>query len=103
MFLSPPETENPGDHDGEVMAVGYGSRHRARRRQLLPAAVGRPCPGGCGRILRDDPASHLDHSQTPLVVDATSVGDRILCGPCNTAAGARLGNERRNLRPSRQW
>jgi hypothetical protein len=82
--------------------MAYDARHRSRRAELLPAAIGKPCAGGCGRILQAGMELHLDHSR-PLAVDATSVGDRIVCGRCNTAAGGRLGNERRNLQPSRVW
>jgi len=53
-----------------------------------------------------DPARmHLDHSQ-PITLGGTR-GDVIICAPCNTGAGARLGNLLRNPPPprrqTRQW
>lgn len=85
-----------------VAASHYGRRHRERRAALIPGALGKPCPGGCGRTLRKGMALHLDHSD-PHALNPRSVGDRIVCEACNTSAGGRLGNQLRNQRPSRVW
>lgn len=79
----------------------YGYQHRKRRAALIPAAIGTPCPGGrvlgqvvrspkCTRIMTNPRLMHLDHT-TALAVGGT-VGDRIICKPCNLTAGTTLGN-----------
>jgi hypothetical protein len=77
-------------------ARGLGSEHQQRRKQLLPPAIGTPCPiqgPTCDRIMRDPKRMHLDHSR-PRALGGT-VGDRIVCMPCNTGRGAALGNRLR--------
>ena len=40
---------------------GYGARHKALRKQLLPHAVGRAC-SRCGKPMEAGQALHLDHT-----------------------------------------
>lgn len=85
----------------------YDTAHRKRREQLLPRALGTPCPCAscprcrargrpCHRLMVDPKQMHLDHS-TPLALGGRH-GDRIVCAPCNTSAGAALGNHLRGQR-----
>jgi hypothetical protein len=92
----------------------YDRHHRKRRDALLPAALGTRCPGGvvggrlyrsrrCVGIMTDPSRMHLDHTRA-LALGGT-VGDRIICAPCNTGAGAALGNRlrgRRMVTPTRR-
>lgn len=66
------------------------SEHRRLRAELLPAAIGRPCPMGCGRTL--DRTSQLDHL-VPRSQGGRSTRDnvRIICKPCNQSRGSQLG------------
>lgn len=79
----------------------YGVDHRRARARLLPKAYGKPCPL-CGEVMLRGQDLQLDHS-TALVENPSSRGDRIVHGRCNESAGGRLGNARRDLRPSRVW
>ena len=63
--------------------------HRNLRAQLLPAAIGQPCPL-CGRIM--DRTSELDHIIPRAQGGQTIRGNcRIICAPCNHKRGAQLG------------
>lgn len=62
---------------------GYGAAHRRRRAELLPLALGLPCPL-CGAVMTAADALDLDHS-TPLALDPGAVGDRIVHARCNRA------------------
>lgn len=93
----------------------YGRDHRKRRAALIRQAFGSMCPGvvlpdgrlhrspRCTGIMIDARLMHLDHT-TPVVLGGT-VGDRIVCAPCNLSAGAILGNRLRGqpARRSRNW
>lgn len=46
---------------GSTTARGYGARHQAIRRQLLPRAIGTPC-SRCGQPMLAGQPLHLDHS-----------------------------------------
>ncbi|HET6914750.1 MAG TPA: hypothetical protein VFH56_01540 [Acidimicrobiales bacterium] len=78
----------------------YGSEHQKRRKALLPAAQGTPCPAryspNCDGIMTVPSRMHLDHS-TPLALGGVH-GDRIICAPCNLSSGAALGNRLRAAR-----
>ena len=39
----------------------YGHEHQLRRRRLVPAALGRPCPG-CGRVMLKGMALDAAHN-----------------------------------------
>ncbi len=70
-----------------------GAEHRKLRRQLLPAALGKPCPLGCGRIM--DRTAELDHA-IPRAAGGPTTRDncRIICKPCNRRRGSQLGARR---------
>lgn len=64
---------------------GYDANHVATRQALLPLAYGTKCPIAgprCVGYMYPHHELHLDHT-TPLYVDSTSRGDRIVCAPCN--------------------
>lgn len=42
---------------------GYGSKHAALRKALLPTAYGTPC-ARCGMLMLPGQALHLDHNDT---------------------------------------
>lgn len=77
---------------------GLGWTHRQRRAQLVPRAIGRPCPGTsdgrrsprCVGIMTDPRLMDLDHT-TPRALGG-HIGDRVCCRYCNRWHGARLGN-----------
>lgn len=94
----------------------YGRAHRKRRATLIRAAFGAQCPGvlmpdgtlhrspRCTIVMTNPRLMHLDHT-TPVVLGGT-VGDRVVCAPCNLSAGAILGNRLRataRARHSRIW
>ena len=95
---------------GTTTERGLGAAHIRRRKALLPAAIGTPCPGPadgirsrkCTGIIINGYAD-LDHT-VPRALGGTA-GDRIICSSCNRAAGARLGNKLRAKKPkrSREW
>lgn len=60
---------------------GYDADHDRTRKRLLPKAWGTFCPL-CGDIMVASDELSLDHS-TPLAVDRTSKGDRIVHTECN--------------------
>lgn len=74
---------------------GWGKRpsvdaaHRRLRKQLLPDALGTPCP--LCRVIMDKTAQ-LDHI-VPRAQGGTSTRDnvRIICARCNHARGSHLG------------
>jgi hypothetical protein len=73
--------------------------HQQRRKALLPAALGARCPIAgpkCDGVMTVPARMHLDHT-VPRAVGGT-VGDRIVCMPCNCGNGARLGNRLRQVR-----
>lgn len=96
----------------------YDHRHRARRTALIKQAIGTHCPGAlvhgqpwrshhCDGVMVNPHRMHLDHT-TPLALGGT-IGDRICCQPCNTGAGAVMGNRMRGVatlqrtRRTRSW
>lgn len=83
------------------MSTPYDADHQRRRAELLPAAYGTRCPL-CPHLMLRGQALDLDHS-TPLAVDPTSKGDRIVHATCNRSVGGRLARTARDLRPSRRW
>jgi len=63
------------------------AEHRKLRRQLLPAAIGLPCPLGCGRIMNT--TAQLDHIIPRAQGGPTTRANcRIICAPCNGRRGA---------------
>lgn len=81
---------------GKTTERGLGADHQKIREDLIPTALGTRCPIGGPRCIgvMDDPAlMELDHS-TPRAKGGT-VGDRIVCAPCNHSEGARMGNAMR--------
>lgn len=78
----------------------YGADHQRRRARMLPAAIGRPCPG-CGSPMRAG-AVDAAHS-TDYVSDPTAKADHMRCASCNRREGGALGNRRAQFRPSRSW
>lgn len=87
---------------------GLGHLHQQRRAALLPAALGTPCPGPsfgprsrrCTGLMVDPKRMHLDHTVARAL--GGKHGDRIICAPCNTSSGARLGNALRRARTQRR-
>ena len=80
--------------------------HRKLRAQLLPHAIGTPCPD-CGRIM--DQTAELDHI-IPRSQGGTSTRDnvRITCRACNRRRGSQLGGRvahraHRAGRPQAVW
>lgn len=81
---------------------GYNHAHRKRRAQLLPMSIGTMCPlrisPNCTGLMTDPSRMDLDHS-VPRALGG-SVGDRMVCSPCNRSRGASLGNRlRRGVPP----
>ena len=73
------------------------SEHRRMRKLLLPAALGQPCPIGCGRIM--DTTAQLDHILSRALGGQTTHDNcRIICAPCNGKRGQRLGGKRAHSR-----
>ena len=79
----------------------YGHEHQLRRRRLVPAALGRPCPG-CGRVMLKGMALDAAHS-TDVAEDPHAKADHVRCASCNRSEGAIAGNQRQKFRPSRSW
>lgn len=83
--------ENPkpygpsGPRDGVAYSRGaerYGREHLLARRQLLPAAIDKPCPI-CGDVMLVDQPLDLDHSVALRVDPTPRPGDRIVHTSCN--------------------
>lgn len=68
---------------------GYGYRHQALRRALLPAAYGRPCPR-CGHTMEKGQPLDLGHN------DERTEYTGMEHARCNRRDGARRG-------PNSQW
>ena len=67
------------------------SEHRKLRAELLPAAVGAPCPL-CGRVMTK--SAELDHIVPRSQGGQTTRGNcRIICKPCNRQRGNVLGGK----------
>ncbi|MGO1267660.1 MAG: hypothetical protein ACTMIY_13605 [Microbacterium gubbeenense] len=79
----------------------YGAEHQKRRAELLPLAIGTPCPR-CGVVMLDSDELDLGHT-VDLVVDRHAVGDRIEHASCNRSAGGALKARRDRYRHSRNW
>jgi len=83
----------------------YDAAHQRRRLELLPKAIGTPCPR-CQVIMLESDELDLGHS-TDKAIDASAIGDRIEHASCNRSAGGSLGAELRaratRYRPSRKW
>lgn len=87
---------------------GIDAEHRRIRAQLLPLAIGKPCPR-CGRIMlgEADPSPRmrpldLDHIDEPRAYGGR--GRRMMAHRyCNRAAGARMLKRRVQARQSRVW
>jgi len=66
--------------------------HRKLRKQMLPTAIGQPCPLGCGRIM--DTTAQLDHIVPRAQGGRTTRSNcRIICAPCNHNRGAVEGGK----------
>ena len=74
---------------------GYGWQHRQRRAALLAQAIGTACPI-CGQTMQATDKLDLDHTE-PLIVNPTSLGNRITHASCNR--GGR-GSPRERRRPA---
>lgn len=76
---------------------GYGWTHQRRRARMVKAALNTRCPAqaspNCDGLMVNPRRMHLDHS-TPRALGGTH-GDRVICAPCNTYLGGRLGAARR--------
>ena len=86
---------------GTTTQRGLGADHQRRRRELLPDALGTPCPIAgpkCDGIMTAPRRLDLDHSHARALGGVE--GDRITCSPCNRGAGARLGNQMRRTQRS---
>ena len=66
---------------------GYGSKHQALRKQLLPKAYGTPCPH-CGEPMLEGQKLDLDHTEDRAGYRGFSHSS------CNRAAGTRKANAR---------
>lgn len=86
----------------------YGTEHQRRRTELLPAAYNTPCPR-CGKPMLKGQKLHFGHSEDHALkhgskADRFEHADYADCeAGGNTAAGARLGQELRDLKPSPLW
>jgi hypothetical protein len=81
---------------------GLGWTHQQQRARLLPHAIGTRCPirgPRCDGIMVNPKRMHLDHS-TPRALGGT-VGDRIVCMPCNLWMGGRLARRLQTARRPR--
>ena len=83
----------------------YDHKHRKQRAALIPAALGRPCPGvivnghvhhspKCPGIMTDPRKMQLDHV-TPVLHGGRDGPRRIVAAPCNHSGGAIIGNQQR--------
>jgi 5-methylcytosine-specific restriction endonuclease McrA len=84
------------DHPRRVHTWGkrppLDAAHRRLRAELLPLAIGRPCPLRCGRIM--DATAQLDHVIARALGGPTDRANcRIICAPCNGKRGQRLGGK----------
>lgn len=86
----------------------YGHDHRVRREAEIEQAYGQPCPR-CGLPMLRGQKLQFGHS-VDVALDPLAKADRFEhadYGDCpeggNSAAGARLGLDLRDLRPSRDW
>lgn len=83
---------------GTTTQRGLGSDHQKRVKQLVPPAVGQPCPGpwrgtrspNCTRTLI---AGLIDLDEDPPRRLAKPQRFRPCCRPCNRRAGAQLANK----------
>jgi len=84
---------------GDTTRRGYGSKHQALRRALLPRAWGTPC-SRCGEPMLQGQELDLDHDDE----DRTQYRG-FSHSECNRAAGARKRHEPRNPKPkgATQW
>ena len=81
----------------------YGRDHRRRRARMLADAVGQICRR-CGKPMLPGQALDAGHPDgRALAQDPSSVADAMEHASCNREAGARLGNQRVKLKPSRSW
>ena len=86
---------------GTTTQRGLGAPHQAKRKALLPAALGTPCPGPwqgsrsprCTGLMVDRKLMDLDEDPPRAV--AKPVRWRMCCVPCNRGWGAGFGNRRR--------
>lgn len=78
----------------------YGRPYR-RRRDELESPFGRPCPF-CRRPMLRGERLQTDHA-VPKALGGADSPLRWAHGPCNEAAGARLGNKIRGRRSGRKW
>ena len=79
----------------------YGAEHQRRRAELLPLAIGTPCPR-CGEIMTEYDDLDLGHS-VDLMIDKNAIGDRIEHASCNRSAGGAAKAKRDQYRHSREW
>jgi hypothetical protein len=72
---------------GSASARGYGLAHQRARGQLVPLALGTPCPG-CGATMTDPRRMDLHHSD-PAARLRGEPGDTVVCSTCNRSWGNR--------------
>ena len=92
------------------MAAGspYDADHRRRRELALKEAYGKPCPR-CGEPMLKGQALDFGHSEDVVLnpaakADRMEHADRSDCPEGgNRTAGAKLGRQIQDLKPSRAW
>jgi hypothetical protein len=72
---------------GTTTEQGLGWQHQQNREQLIPAALGKPCPD-CGETMTDPAQMVADHSTQ----DRRRPADRIHCRKCSDRQGGQLGH-----------
>lgn len=74
---------------GTARERGYDSDHERLRRQLVPKAIGEPCPR-CGHLMLKGQDLDLGHSKDRSL-HPNARADRVEHANCNRSAGGKLG------------
>jgi 5-methylcytosine-specific restriction endonuclease McrA len=92
-----PPRSNWHRYPAKTTTRGYGAAHQRLRKQLLPTAIGTPCPL-CGYIMQATQRLALDHRIPVALGGPTTLANvRITHYHCNHKAGSRLGAALSNL------